>query len=94
MNQDASVQAAFAKTGRKCEDMTDNDLAGPTPAAVYSAPLPPQVPPPPPAPAQVVPQPAQPQPCAEPGGERGQNERARGWIALSTSCRSARWRRS
>ena len=73
MNQDASVQAAFAKTGRKCEDMTDNDLAGPTPAAVYSAPLPPQVPPPPSAPAQAVPQPAQPQPQAEPGGERGQN---------------------
>ena len=72
MMQDASVQAAFERTGRKCEEMADNEMT-PAPAAVYSAPPPvgppPEVPPPPPAPSQAVPLPPQP----EPGGERGQN---------------------
>ena len=72
MQQDGEVAAAFQRTGRKCEDMAENDQGGspqgPPPQAIQPLPPPPpQVPPPPPAPAQAVPQPAQP----EPGGERG-----------------------
>lgn len=65
MMDDPAVRAAFARSGRKCEDMAENDLQPPPPPP----PVLQQLPPPPQAPAQAAPQPPQPGP-----GERGKND--------------------